>query len=115
MRVFSTLSLIAGELTKVRVWHDNKFLKASWYLERINIEDQTTKKIYEFPCDRWLGKDKEDGSLLREIPCSNRDETTDSPVAGTLRSLVFRKAFDWIRLSCVLRDSSYLSAANNVE
>jgi hypothetical protein len=73
---------IAGELTKVRVWHDNKFLKASWFLERINLEDQTTKKVYEFPCDRWLGKDKEDGSLLRELACANRDETTDSPVAG---------------------------------
>ena len=85
MRVFSTLFFsFQGELTKVRVWHDNKFLKASWYLERINIEDQTTKKVYEFPCDRWLGKDKEDGSLLRELPCSNRDETTDSPVAGML-------------------------------
>ena len=73
---------VSGELTKIRVWHDNKFLKASWYLERINIEDETTKKVYEFPCDRWLGKDKEDGSLLRELPCSNRDENTDSPVAG---------------------------------
>lgn len=73
---------VQGELIKVRIWHDNKFPKASWYLERINIEDETTKKFYEFPCDRWLGKDKDDGSLVRELACANRDEATDSPVAG---------------------------------
>lgn len=66
----------------MRVWHDNKFLKASWFLERIDIEDESSKKVYKFPCDRWLGKDKDDGSLLRELPCSNRDEAVDSPVAG---------------------------------
>lgn len=82
---------VSGELTKVRVWHDNTFLKASWFLERLSIEDQARNKVYEFPCNRWLGKDKEDGSLLRELPCSNRDETTDAPVVSKYTFFILYK------------------------
>ena len=62
----------SGELSKVRIWHDNKFLGASWFLESVEIIDETSKKNYMFPCSRWLSKDKDDKSLVRELPCVNR-------------------------------------------
>lgn len=60
-----------GQLSKVRIWHDNKFLGASWFLESVEVVDETTNNTYQFPCNKWLSKDKDDKSLLREIPCAN--------------------------------------------
>ncbi len=40
----------------------------------MDIEDANNNKTYEFPCNRWLAKDEDDGSLLRELPCANREK-----------------------------------------
>ena len=67
-----------GELTKVRIWHDNKFLKANWFLESVEIIDESNDEKYQFPCNRWLAKDKDDGSLIRELTCANAKKSNDS-------------------------------------
>ena len=67
-----------GELTKVRIWHDNKFLKANWFLESVEIIDESNDEKYQFPCNRWLAKDKDDGSLIRELTCANVKKSNDS-------------------------------------
>jgi hypothetical protein len=56
-----------GELKKVRVWHDNSGLLAKWHLETITVKDTKTGKEYEFPCNRWLAKGEDDGSVSREL------------------------------------------------
>lgn len=71
-------SLFVGELTKVRIWHDNKFLKANWFLESVEIINESNDEKYLFPCNRWLAKDKDDGSLVRELTCANAKKSTDS-------------------------------------
>ena len=67
-----------GELTKIRIWHDNKFLGASWFLESVEIIDESTNETFLFPCKRWLAKDKDDGSLVRELTCANPKKSVDS-------------------------------------
>uniref|UniRef100_A0A667Z0U2 Lipoxygenase homology PLAT domains 1 n=1 Tax=Myripristis murdjan TaxID=586833 RepID=A0A667Z0U2_9TELE len=64
--------LSLGELSKVRVWHDNKG-EAGWHLEYIDVKDETMGETFRFPCDRWLAKNKDDGQIMRELACANND------------------------------------------
>ena len=75
---FFCFLLSLGDLTKVRIWHDNKFLSANWYLENVEIVDKSTDEKFIFPCNRWLAKDKDDGSLVRELTCANPKKSADS-------------------------------------
>ncbi|KAM7415994.1 hypothetical protein PAMA_018188 [Pampus argenteus] len=65
--------LSLGELSKVRVWHDNKGPGPGWHLEYIDVKDETMDQTFRFPCDRWLAKDEEDGQIMRELACANND------------------------------------------
>ena len=76
--IFLVSSVSLGDLTKVRIWHDNKFLGANWYLESVEIVDESTDEKFLFPCNRWLAKDKDDGSLVRELTCANPKKSADS-------------------------------------
>lgn len=79
--IFSFKGLLSlGELMKVRIWHDNKFFGANWFLESVEITDESTGESFMFPCNRWLAKDKDDGSLVRELTCANPKKSTGSRV-----------------------------------
>ncbi|XP_061116516.1 lipoxygenase homology domain-containing protein 1 [Conger conger] len=65
--------LSLGELSKLRVWHDNKGLAAGWHLEFIDVKDEAMDETFRFPCDRWLAKNEDDGQIMRELPCANHD------------------------------------------
>ncbi|KAM3842453.1 LOW QUALITY PROTEIN: lipoxygenase homology domain-containing protein 1 [Diretmus argenteus] len=65
--------LSLGELSKVRVWHDNSGPAPGWHLEYIDVKDETMDKVFRFPCDRWLAKNDDDGQIMRELACANND------------------------------------------
>ncbi|KAE8291828.1 Lipoxygenase-like proteiny domain-containing protein 1 [Larimichthys crocea] len=65
--------LSLGELSKVRVWHDNKGPAPGWHLEYIDVKDETMDEVFRFPCDRWLAKNEADGQIMRELACANND------------------------------------------
>uniref|UniRef100_A0A665W322 Lipoxygenase homology domains 1a n=1 Tax=Echeneis naucrates TaxID=173247 RepID=A0A665W322_ECHNA len=65
--------LSLGELSKVRVWHDNTGLAPGWHLEYIDVKDEVLDKTFRFPCDRWLAKNDDDGQIMRELACANND------------------------------------------
>ena len=95
-----------GELTKVRIWHDNKFLGANWFLESVEIIDETNDEKYQFPCNRWLAKDKDDGSLVRELTCANAKKSNDSR-SSTSKSLAgIVTACEEKNVICCLSDES---------
>ncbi|XP_048241483.1 lipoxygenase homology domain-containing protein 1-like isoform X2 [Haliotis rufescens] len=73
--------LTLGELSKLRVWHDNKGLGASWHLASIDVEDLSSHKTYNFICNRWLSKSEDDKQLIRELTCSNQLQS-DSGSSG---------------------------------
>ncbi len=54
-----------GNLTYLRVWHDNsgKGHGASWYLKYIVVHDVLTKQKYYFLCNRWLAVEHDDGMV----------------------------------------------------
>ncbi|XP_019909049.2 lipoxygenase homology domain-containing protein 1 isoform X3 [Esox lucius] len=62
-----------GELSKVRVWHDNSGPAPGWHLEYIDVKDEILDKTFRFPCDRWLAKNEDDGQVMRELACANND------------------------------------------
>ncbi|KAM4615981.1 lipoxygenase homology domain-containing protein 1 [Polymixia lowei] len=65
--------LSLGELSKIRVWHDNKGASPGWHLEYIDVKDDIMDQTFRFPCDRWLAKSEEDGQIMRELACANND------------------------------------------
>ncbi|XP_059398613.1 lipoxygenase homology domain-containing protein 1 [Carassius carassius] len=65
--------LSLGELSKVRIWHDNSGPAAGWHLEYVEVHDDILGKKFRFQCDRWLAKNEGDGQIMRELPCANND------------------------------------------
>ncbi|XP_016306772.1 lipoxygenase homology domain-containing protein 1-like [Sinocyclocheilus anshuiensis] len=65
--------LSLGELSKVRIWHDNSGLAAGWHLEYVDVHDDILGKKFRFQCDRWLAKKEDDGQIMRELACANND------------------------------------------
>ena len=43
-----------GELEKVEVGHNNKLFGSDWFLDEINIENNTQNKFWHFPIYKWL-------------------------------------------------------------
>ncbi|XP_056146384.1 lipoxygenase homology domain-containing protein 1 [Lampris incognitus] len=65
--------LSLGELSKVRIWHDNSGLAPGWHLEYVDVKDEILNTTYRFPCERWLAKNDDDGQIIREMACENDD------------------------------------------
>ncbi|TRZ03142.1 hypothetical protein DNTS_014536 [Danionella cerebrum] len=70
-RFMDVLSL--GELSKVRIWHDNKGPSPGWHLDSVDVKDELLDQTFRFPCDRWLARDEDDGQIMRELACANND------------------------------------------
>ena len=65
---FQIEALDLGELTRVRIGHDNSGSSAAWFLDKVVITDpRDTKHPIVFPCDRWLARDEDDGQIQRDL------------------------------------------------
>ncbi|XP_059505870.1 lipoxygenase homology domain-containing protein 1 [Stegostoma tigrinum] len=74
MDIFKFTDMLSlGDLSKVRIWHDNKGPGAGWHLEYVEVKDEAMEETFRFPCDRWLAKSEDDGQIIRELPCANND------------------------------------------
>nr|XP_032809632.1 lipoxygenase homology domain-containing protein 1-like [Petromyzon marinus] len=65
--VFTVAAVDLGELKKVRLRHDNSGVSAGWFLDRVEVTEQTSQRKYVFPCGRWLAVDEDDGQVAREL------------------------------------------------
>uniref|UniRef100_G3NTG3 Lipoxygenase homology PLAT domains 1b n=1 Tax=Gasterosteus aculeatus aculeatus TaxID=481459 RepID=G3NTG3_GASAC len=65
--------LSLGELSKIRVWHDDKGPSPGWRLDYIDVKDEAMDQTFRFPCDRWLAKNEDDKQIMRELACANND------------------------------------------
>ena len=81
---FTVRSRAVGRIQRVNISHDNSSRNASWFLDKVLVEDLQEKKVYEFPCNKWLATDQEDGKLSRDLACS-KDQP--SPTKGWGHSL----------------------------
>ncbi|XP_043564796.1 polycystic kidney disease and receptor for egg jelly-related protein-like [Chiloscyllium plagiosum] len=60
-----------GELTFIRVWHNNVGISPTWYLSRVKVQNVLTKQCWHFFCRKWLGTMKGDGLLHRTYPVTD--------------------------------------------
>jgi hypothetical protein len=59
--------------------HNGYSQKDGWHLKEIEIDVPTRGKVYHFPCNRWLAKDKEDGLTTRVLTASEGDQVSYKP------------------------------------
>ncbi|KAM8782294.1 lipoxygenase homology domain-containing protein 1 isoform 1-T1 [Rhynchonycteris naso] len=67
-----------GQLIKITVGHNNKGASPGWFLCKINIEDIGNKRKYDFPLNRWLALDEDDGKIQRNILAGGAETTAIS-------------------------------------
>ncbi|XP_055478765.1 lipoxygenase homology domain-containing protein 1 isoform X2 [Psammomys obesus] len=67
-----------GQLMKINVGHNNKGSSAGWFLSKIIIEDIGNKRKYDFPLNRWLALDEDDGKIQRDILVGGAETTAIS-------------------------------------
>ena len=68
-----TTSLHLGDLTLLRIWHNNSGSSPSWYLKEVIIRDLKTGRMFVFMCNRWLAVEFDDGEVLRTLPSARQD------------------------------------------
>ncbi|KAL8614278.1 hypothetical protein ACOMHN_007616 [Nucella lapillus] len=73
-----------GNIYKIKIRHDNSLFSPAWFLDRVEITDPTDHQKSVFHCERWLGKNKEDGKIERSLYVKGYDGEMSS--TGTLRS-----------------------------
>uniref|UniRef100_A0A8C3QIS3 Polycystin 1, transient receptor potential channel interacting n=1 Tax=Cyanoderma ruficeps TaxID=181631 RepID=A0A8C3QIS3_9PASS len=58
-----------GSIWRIRIWHDNKGLSPSWYLQHVIVRDLQSSKSYFFLVNDWLSVESEDndGLVEREV------------------------------------------------
>lgn len=56
-----------GEMTRLRIRHDNSGSRPGWFLEDIRIRHEGTGSEWLFPCHRWLARDEDDGRIDRML------------------------------------------------
>ncbi|EPY81881.1 lipoxygenasey domain-containing protein 1-like protein [Camelus ferus] len=74
---FTIESVTMRKVRRVRIRHDGKGSGSGWFLVRVLVreEGQPESDNVEFPCHRWLDKDKDDGQLVRELLPSDSNAT----------------------------------------
>ena len=77
MDTFRLEAINLGELVKLHIGHDNRGVGPGWFLEKVTVEDESSGKVFEFPCHRWLAKDEEDRQITREPICVNGSQQAD--------------------------------------
>jgi hypothetical protein len=67
--IFNTIDVKnLGELTKIKIWHDNSGPKPAWNVKSIYVQDRKTGKVFHFDCNTWIGKDRPGES--KDLKCS---------------------------------------------
>ena len=59
-----------GDITQVRIRHNNSGHNPGWFLDRITVHNETSHKEYNFPCHRWLAVDEDDHQIDRLLDVS---------------------------------------------
>ena len=58
--------LYLGELTLLKILHNNSGSSPWWYLKQVIVRDVTEDSVYVFMCNRWLAVEFDDGEVMRK-------------------------------------------------
>jgi hypothetical protein len=62
-----TVNKDLGNITSVKIRHDNFGIAPGWKLDYITVNNTKTGIVWFFQCSRWLAKDEEDKKIERII------------------------------------------------
>ncbi|CAF1093831.1 unnamed protein product [Adineta steineri] len=65
--IFKLETYHIGELIGITIGHDRKDMKASWFLNKISIDDPIRHITYEIPCNTWLSIKSNDQKTMRSF------------------------------------------------
>ncbi|XP_072913702.1 polycystin family receptor for egg jelly-like [Hemitrygon akajei] len=68
-----TARIDLGELTFIRVWHNNVGPSPSWYLSRVKVQNVLTGQQWYFFCRKWLTTMRSKSALLGTFPITSAD------------------------------------------
>lgn len=66
--VFTLQTYDVGNLVGIMIGHDRKDMRASWFLNKVTIEDPIRNLIYDIPCNAWLSIKSHDQRTIRTFP-----------------------------------------------
>ncbi|XP_065519706.1 lipoxygenase homology domain-containing protein 1 isoform X2 [Lathamus discolor] len=75
---FTIQAVDLGILYKIKIRHDNTMFSPDWFLDKVEIMDETTEESFIFLCERWLSKKKEDKKIERTLYEQNYDGERNS-------------------------------------
>ncbi|KAM6301572.1 lipoxygenase homology domain-containing protein 1 [Podargus strigoides] len=75
---FTIQAVDLGILYKIKIRHDNSMFSPDWFLDKVEILDETTEESFIFLCERWLSKKKEDKKIQRTLYEQSYDRDQNS-------------------------------------
>lgn len=108
-----------GNIEKIKIWHNNKWLGANWFLQEIIIKTQNKKRKWYFPIHKWITKNN--SVTVKSVPFSmyHFEITTGTlPGSGTSEniqiSIIGSKSYTpFIDLNHNLRNSEFRTGHTN--
>ncbi|KAJ8306150.1 hypothetical protein KUTeg_016695 [Tegillarca granosa] len=74
-----------GDLTKIRLEHDNSNPSPAWHVSWIRMVDSSTGEEHIFCFNQWLAVDEGDGEIMREVPAKIKKQ---KPLPGVRPAVV---------------------------
>ena len=85
-----------GQITSLRIWHDNHGLSPAWFLKRVLLRDLQSDACVVFICERWFALEEDDGVITRELtPAGEKDLTSFSRLFSSKLYKDFTDAHLW--------------------
>ncbi|KAJ7335182.1 hypothetical protein JRQ81_013123, partial [Phrynocephalus forsythii] len=63
--MFAIQAVDLGTIYKIKIRHDNSLPRPDWYLEKVEIVNESMEEEYLFLCERWLSRKREDNMIER--------------------------------------------------
>ena len=63
-----------GDLSHIKIWHDNSGFNPQWFVTKVVIRDLKTDTTWFFMCNRWLAAERDDGKIERVLYVSTPKE-----------------------------------------
>jgi hypothetical protein len=73
---FSIACQDLGEVTKIRIGHDNTGQSPNWHLTEARLSEAVSGKAWVFPCGQWFDADDGDRQIVRELFARPADSCT---------------------------------------
>ncbi|XP_037833937.1 lipoxygenase homology domain-containing protein 1-like [Kryptolebias marmoratus] len=69
MDEFIVEAVTIGQIRRLRIGHDGKGGGCGWFLDKVVVREEGKAEAHavEFPCNRWLDRNEDDGQIVREL------------------------------------------------